>query len=154
MTRSILLCLLAFSLVAACGEPQRIVNDPSWVPPADVHVRGDHIVIDRHINFEHDSDVILADSDDLLDGIADTILHHPEIEALKIVGHTDSSGDHAHNQMLSERRASAVAQALRLRNVSIPLSPSGAGELEPLCREETEVCWAQNRRVEMIIVPR
>ena len=50
-----------------------------WQAPADVHIEGDHITIDRKIHFESDSDVILADSNDLLDHIADVVNHHPEI---------------------------------------------------------------------------
>mgnify|MGYP001974063326 CR=1 FL=1 len=84
--------------------------------------------------------------------LADTILHHPEIDALKIVGHTDTQGDDLHNQDLSERRAGSVARALRDRGVQIPLAPSGEGERQPLCQETTPACHAQNRRVEFLIV--
>jgi outer membrane protein OmpA-like peptidoglycan-associated protein len=130
------------------------VNAPeqAWTAPADVQIEGDHITIDGHINFESDSDVILADSNELLDHIADVVVHHPEIHHLRIIGHTDAAGGPAHNQDLSERRAAAVLAALQERGVEIDLRSSGVGEDEPVCEEDTDECHAQNRRVEFLIV--
>ncbi len=152
--RFILTCLaFSFALAACKGNgPRLIVNDPNWVAPVDVHVTDDQITIDRHINFELDSDVILTDSNELLDHIADTIVHHPEITSLQVVGHTDAAGGTAHNQDLSERRAAAVVGALQARGVEIALEAVGKGETEPLCQDDTEACHAQNRRVEFLIV--
>jgi len=146
------LLLVALSFAAGCKEPRLIVNDPNWVPPEDVRVEGNRITIDRHINFELDSDVILTESNELLDHIADTIRHHPEITALQVVGHTDAAGGPTHNQDLSERRAAAVVGALQARGIDIPLEAIGKGESEPLCQDDTEACHAQNRRVEFLIV--
>lgn len=144
--------LVTLSLAAGCAEPRLIVNDPNWVAPPDVHVTADQITIDRHIHFELDSDVILSESNELLDHIADTIVHHPEITAVQVVGHTDAAGGAAHNQDLSERRAAAVVGALQARGVDIALAALGKGESEPLCQDDTAVCHAQNRRVEFLIV--
>ena len=126
--------------------------EPEWQEPEDVHIDGDHITIDRHIMFESDSDVILAESNDLLDHIADTVVHHPEIHHLRIIGHTDASGGHDHNQELSEKRAAAVMAALQERGVEIDLRASGVGELEPVCEEDTDECHDRNRRVEFLII--
>jgi len=152
--RFILTCLaLSFALAACKGSgPRLIVNDPNWVAPVDVHVTANRITIDRHILFELDSDVILPESNELLDNIADTIVHHPEITSLQVVGHTDAAGGPVHNQELSERRAAAVVGALQARGVSIALEAIGKGETEPLCQDETEACNAQNRRVDFHIV--
>ncbi|MBO6933764.1 MAG: OmpA family protein [Deltaproteobacteria bacterium] len=153
MTHRFILTALALSFaLAGCKEPRLIVNDPNWVAPPDVHVTSTHITIDRHINFELDSDVILAESNELLDNIADTIVHHPEITSLQVIGHTDAAGGTAHNQDLSNRRAAAVVGALQARGVSIALEAIGKGETEPLCQDDTEACHAQNRRVEFLIV--
>ncbi len=136
-------------------EPAPLVAETTEVEadPDDVHIVGDHIEIDRHINFETDSDVILADSHDLLDHIALFISHHEdEIAHLSIIGHTDAAGGHQHNQDLSERRAHSVLNALQERGVSIELDSHGVGETEPVCEEDTDDCHAQNRRVEFLIV--
>lgn len=123
------------------------------VDPSDVHIEGDHITVDGHINFASDSDTILEDSNELLDHIAQIISYHPdEVTSLKIIGHTDASGDTDHNIDLSNRRAAAVEQALIARGVTIPLQHEGVGENQPLCTEESDECQAMNRRVEFLIV--
>lgn len=159
-------CVLALALVA-CGDSQAEtgaavsqssgseapVPSVAELDPDDVHIEGDHITIDGHINFASDSDGILEDSNELLDHIALLISHHPEeVTGLKIIGHTDESGDHDHNVDLSNRRAAAVEQALIARGVTIPLQHEGAGEERPLCTEDTDDCHARNRRVELLIV--
>ncbi len=163
ITLAMLLALVTFGC-SSQAEPEstsatpatttgaEVTADVAVADPDDVHIEGDHLTIDGHINFETDSDVILGDSTELLDHIALMIGNHPEIAQLRIIGHTDESGDPAHNQDLSDRRAAAVEQALRDRGVAIELEHSGAGETDLLCTEDTAVCHAQNRRVEFLIV--
>ncbi len=166
------LCLLLVSVsLVACGgdkPPVETAANPPAEPvapepmqeavaaaePDDVHIEGDHITIDRHINFASDSDEILEDSFELLDHIAQLIgLHTDKVKHLKIIGHTDESGDDGHNMKLSERRAAAVENALKERGVAIELEHSGAGETQPVCEEDTDECHSRNRRVEFLIVP-
>ena len=165
--------LIAVFALAACGGGTATATTETTPPPAapeesppvepaeepeadptDVHIEGDHLTIDRHINFATDSNTILEDSFELLDHIALMIKHHTDVIAhLKIIGHTDESGGHDHNQELSEQRAAAVEQALRDRGVEIELEHSGVGETEPTCEEDTDECHAANRRVEFLIMP-
>ena len=169
MKKTSLLAILLTFVLGACGgaaaeeEPQTTPvaqAEPAPEPapaeepePEDVHIEGDHLTIDRHINFESGSDTILADSNELLDHIAWVITHNEElISHLNIIGHTDLVGSDTDNQALSDRRAAAVAAALQERGVSITLDHTGAGESSPLCQEETEECNEQNRRVEFLIV--
>jgi peptidoglycan-associated lipoprotein len=69
-----------------------------------------------------------------------------------IEGHADSRGTNEYNLALGERRADAVRDYL----VSLGLSTDrltivSKGEEQPLCSEETEACWQQNRRGHFII---
>ena len=141
--------------VVACGEPRRSYHGGesgmTVTDPPDVHLSGDRITIDDHIRFALDSDEILSESDQLLDHIAQFLGNHPEITSLSLVGHTDESGGHEHNQDLSQRRAAAVQAALEQRGVRQPIDSRGAGETEPLCDEDTDACHAQNRRVEFLV---
>lgn len=71
-----------------------------------------------------------------------------------VVGHTDSTGDAAYNQGLSERRAASVANVLRGEGVaSGRLRTIGEGEAQPVASNATASGRAQNRRVEIIIRP-
>jgi outer membrane protein OmpA-like peptidoglycan-associated protein len=79
--------------------------------------------------------------------------------AIRVVGHTDSKGDDAYNQRLSEARARAVAdwfgQQVGVRQR--PFDVVGMGEGAPIAPNETAdgkddpIGRAKNRRVELII---
>lgn len=71
---------------------------------------------------------------------------------LQVRGHTDSVGDPASNQALSEERAAAVANYLIAGGVDSPeVTSIGFGETQPMALEDTEEGKALNRRVELVI---
>lgn len=71
-----------------------------------------------------------------------------------VIGHTDSVGSHADNQVLSERRAQAVLDYFASQNVNpLRLEAYGRGETEPRADNATETGRALNRRVELWILP-
>jgi len=73
---------------------------------------------------------------------------------LQIVGHTDSDGDAAYNQTLSEGRARSVANELIANGVSgARIQTIGRGEAQPVASNLTAEGKAQNRRVEIVILP-
>jgi outer membrane protein OmpA-like peptidoglycan-associated protein len=68
---------------------------------------------------------------------------------LTVTGHTDSTGSTAHNQELSQRRAEAVAGALRkaLPDGEWPKTIAAQGESEPAVPNDSDAQRALNRRV-------
>jgi len=72
----------------------------------------------------------------------------------RIEGHTDTVGDAASNQALSERRAAAVRTFLMQRfNVDAArLTAVGMGESQPLVQTGDEVAQPRNRRVQIVNV--
>jgi outer membrane protein OmpA-like peptidoglycan-associated protein len=71
-----------------------------------------------------------------------------------VTGHTDSTGSAAHNQQLSERRAATVAEYLVAQgNNPQRFQVLGMGQNEPIASNATPEGRAQNRRVEIRIVP-
>lgn len=73
---------------------------------------------------------------------------------LQVAGHTDSSGDASYNQKLSVRRANSVGDYLLSRNISASrLVTLGYGESRPIATNATEAGRAENRRVELLIIP-
>ncbi len=71
-----------------------------------------------------------------------------------MLGHTDSTGTDAFNQTLSEQRAATVAAYLSGRGVQqARLATKGFGESQPRASNTTEDGRAQNRRVEIRLVP-
>jgi peptidoglycan-associated lipoprotein len=69
-----------------------------------------------------------------------------------IEGHADSRGTNEYNLALGERRAAAARDYLVSLGVPASrLSIVSKGEEQPFCMEETEACWAQNRRGHFIV---
>lgn len=68
-----------------------------------------------------------------------------------IEGHTDSVGGDDYNQVLSERRAEAVGEALRMRGVPPDrYEARGLGKSFPVASNSTQAGRQQNRRVEVV----
>jgi peptidoglycan-associated lipoprotein len=66
---------------------------------------------------------------------------------LTIEGHCDERGSEQYNQALGERRANAVKQFLLSQGVAENrISTISYGEERPICKEQTEECFAKNRR--------
>lgn len=73
---------------------------------------------------------------------------------LQIIGHTDSDGDAAYNQTLSEGRAASVGNVLLQNGVpGSRVQTFGRGENQPIASNLTTEGKAQNRRVEIVILP-
>ena len=72
---------------------------------------------------------------------------------LQVIGHTDSDGQASYNQ-LSEGRARAVANVLVSNGVPASRIRSvGRGESQPVASNLNASGKAQNRRVEIVILP-
>ncbi|NDR57339.1 OmpA family protein [Aliiruegeria sabulilitoris] len=88
-----------------------------------------------------------------LAALAGNLNQYPDTTA-QIVGHTDNTGDAAHNQDLSVRRAQSVSAVLASNGVAASrLSASGQGEDNPVASNLTEEGRARNRRVDILIRP-
>ena len=71
---------------------------------------------------------------------------------VKVEGHTDARGDETYNIGLSERRATAVREALLERGIEAQrIRTIGLGEGYPVASNDTQAGMQQNRRVEIVI---
>ena len=121
----------------------------------DVVRDGDNITLDmpEAITFAFNSSTLNQRAYAVLDRVADTLREYDQT-LIEVAGHTDSVGSEAYNQRLSEQRAQAVADYLISRGISGQrLMVTGAGEMHPIASNETEAGRAENRRVELTIVP-
>jgi len=81
--------------------------------------------------------------------ILKTLLSDSNVE---IEGHSDSLGNAANNERLSQQRADAVLNHLVSRNVeSTRLKAKGYGSAKPIAANATPEGRAKNRRVELVI---
>lgn len=71
----------------------------------------------------------------------------------KIVGHTDSVGSDADNQILSENRANSVKAFIVNEGIQANrISTEGKGEKSPIASNETKEGKAKNRRIEAELI--
>lgn len=110
-------------------------------------------VATQGILFDVNSDRIRPESTPTLEEIGKMLVEHPDLR-IAIEGHTDSDGDDAHNQQLSERRAAAVRRSL-ISTYGVDagrLESAGYGETQPVAGNETPEGRQQNRRVELVVL--
>src|SRR5438445_691256 len=94
---------------------------------------------------------IVADSAGLLDRLIETALRCPTAN-IEIAGHTDTDGDEAANQALSEKRAQAVADYLVKAGLPADrFSAVGYGPTQPIAGNDTDQGKAQNRRIDFVV---
>lgn len=89
----------------------------------------------------------------VLDQLAYSVTQYPNT-IVRVEGHTDSVGSASFNQTLSENRARSVASYLIQRSVpSNRVEAYGYGFTRPIADNNTEWGRAQNRRVEVLLIP-
>ena len=117
--------------------------------------QGNNITLDMPggITFATGSADLNASFYPVLDKVSATLVEYDQT-MVEVAGHTDSTGSTAYNQALSERRAQSVAAYLTSRGVrNARLMVVGDGESHPIASNATPEGRAQNRRVEITIVP-
>lgn len=152
--------LLPGALFAVPGPP----DDPRDPPiTSGASVSGQHLeaadgrelavyTLTSDTVFATGSDQLLEPATASLTSIAQGLRASYPNATFQIRGHTDSTGDAAANQSLSERRGAAVANFF----VSVGLDRSkvssvGLGQTVPNYQEDTQVGRDQNRRVEIVV---
>jgi outer membrane protein OmpA-like peptidoglycan-associated protein len=121
----------------------------------DVVRQGDELLLrmPSGITFATDQSAIQPQFQSTLDQVAATLSEYPKT-MIDVLGHTDADGSEAYNQGLSERRAQSVASYLGSHGVApVRMATRGFGETSPIASNETVDGKAQNRRVEIKIVP-
>jgi OmpA-OmpF porin, OOP family len=102
------------------------------------------------IYFDTDKSEIKPASTPTLDEVA-SVLKIDRGLKLEISGHTDNTGDKAHNEKLSEARAQAVVKSLTTKYGidAKRLTAKGYGDTKPVAPNTTDDNKAKNRRVEL-----
>jgi OOP family OmpA-OmpF porin len=137
----------------------------SWQFKADISVKPQAAPVDATVCQQLFSDLLAKgkirflsgratidpDSVGLLDRLVETALRCPAA-SIEIAGHTDADGEDGFNQMLSEKRAQAVADYLV--KAGLPASQftaTGYGSTQPVASNDTDEGKAQNRRIDFLV---
>lgn len=111
------------------------------------------LIMPGNITFETDSYNLRSDFYPVLNSVGKVLAKYNDT-TLRITGHTDNTGSNAYNQTLSERRARSVANYLTTQGVSSSRAFSeGRSFSQPIASNATTSGRAQNRRVELTILP-
>jgi peptidoglycan-associated lipoprotein len=103
------------------------------------------------VQFDYDSFDLADDARTILKRNADWLGGHRGAQ-VEIEGHCDDRGTVEYNLALGSKRAAAVKSYL----VSLGITPDrlttiSYGEELPLCHDQTESCWQQNRRARLVV---
>jgi peptidoglycan-associated lipoprotein len=100
----------------------------------------------KTVHFALDSSVLDDEARTILQANAQWLTRWPTTQVL-INGHTDERATAEYNLALGDRRAAVVKEYLTSLGVSPKrLVPVSKGEETPVCSEQAESCWWQNRR--------
>lgn len=102
------------------------------------------------IKFDVNKAIIKPESMGTINYVVKMMTDHPELN-FSVEGHTDSDGEDAANQKLSEARSKSVLEAMVKLGISAErLTSKGHGESNPMAGNDTPEGKAQNRRVEFV----
>ncbi|NDV68337.1 OmpA family protein [Dysgonomonas sp. 25] len=111
------------------------------------------VTFESGILFATNSSTLNTSSQSALTSFAQSLISNPDTD-VEIYGHTDSSGNDQINIPLSEKRAQSVYNFLLTKGVSgNRMASQGLGSSLPVADNSTAAGKAQNRRVEIYILP-
>lgn len=156
-------CTLLALALSACPKKQikKNVEEPKTeeeeakeeedIESEELDIRGKEFASSKDmgtIYFDYDSSDLTEASRKTLADNAEFLKKNSDLEILS-EGHCDERGTIGYNLALGQKRAIAV----RKYYLSLGIKPKRIGSLsygkeKPVCAENSEECWAKNRRVE------
>jgi peptidoglycan-associated lipoprotein len=122
------------------GDPNK---DPRLTDP-------NNILSKRSIYFDFDSDAIKAEFVPIVEAHGAFLRQNPRAKML-IQGNADERGSREYNLALGQRRADALKKRLVLLGAQEgQIESVSLGEEKPVCTDQSEECWAKQRRDDML----
>lgn len=106
----------------------------------------------KDVFFEYDRYDLTSDARTVLRANADWLKGNSSAR-VEIEGHCDERGTNEYNLALGAKRAQAAREFLVTLGIPADrLSTISYGEEIPVCRDQSDSCWRQNRRARFVIV--
>lgn len=127
-------------------------GDGAAVAPAPARPKGRTISIP--INFVVNSTETTPVTASNIVNLAQALASQQGAKEIVFIGHADARGSASHNMTLSQQRAAAVRDQVATLQPALAgrITAQGRGELEPIDMGTTERAYANNRRLEIIII--
>jgi peptidoglycan-associated lipoprotein len=107
----------------------------------------------KDIYFDYDRFDLRTDARDTLRANAGWLKNNPSAR-VEVEGHCDDRGTNEYNLALGAKRAQSAKDYLTTLGITADrLSTISYGEEIPVCKEQNESCWRQNRRARFVIIP-
>jgi len=148
-----------------CSDAQRdddrdgVTNDKDECPntPANIAVdaRGCNVkpIVLKNVTFQTNNSILQPGSAATLDTIVAALKAHPSIR-IQISGYADSVGAEKRNMRLSNARAQSVRSYILGKGITPDrVVAVGYGEADPIAPNNTPEGRAENRRVELLVLP-
>ncbi|MCG2726532.1 MAG: peptidoglycan-associated lipoprotein Pal [Elusimicrobia bacterium] len=165
----VFVCALTFMLVTSSCNKKNIKKtdlkseeETITIPAIDIeeslemlnteaNIRGSLFIEQENIKtvfFEFDKYNLSDENRGILSANAEIIKSHKEWIIL-VEGHCDDRGTIEYNLALGQKRAKQIRDYyIRLGIMENSIGTISYGEENPTCTDETETCWAKNRRAE------
>jgi outer membrane protein OmpA-like peptidoglycan-associated protein len=128
--------------------------DLARIAQVEKQSRGTVITLPGGVLFESGKSELLTSAEARLAQVADTLVTSSPDSTMVVEGHTDSQGNDAYNQKLSQSRADSVRSYLVSHGVaSDRITAKGMGESTPVADNKSAEGRANNRRVEIVVQP-
>lgn len=109
-------------------------------------------ILEQRVHFEYDQSRITPEAESLLRQKVAILRASPQVQ-IRLEGHADERGSVEYNQALGNRRAQAVLEFFTQNAVAGGgYQTTSFGEERPISMGQNESAWAQNRRVEFVII--
>ncbi len=111
------------------------------------------LIMPGNITFDTSSSSLKPSFTDVLNSVVEVVKEFDKT-LLQINGYTDSTGSFEYNQSLSEQRAESVARFFLNSGVAASrVRTAGMGPRDPIASNDSAAGRAQNRRVELSLIP-
>ena len=144
---------LLFSLVWGCKSTEEKPVETTSEAAEEEAIKVENLTLSvNEIHFDYDKSEVKAEFREELAKVAAFLEKMPNV-SLDLEGHCDQRGTTQYNLALGQRRADSVKNYLITLGVSENrLRANTFGEEKLVCTEETEECYAKNRRVSLKVV--
>jgi peptidoglycan-associated lipoprotein len=128
--------------VGSSGMDEKKLLDPRKDPS--------NILYSRSVYFDYNQDEVKAEYRALVEAHARYLTQNPGAKLI-LQGNTDDRGSREFNLSLGQRRSVAVKKVMNVLGAGDrQIETVSYGEEKQRCSDQTETCWAQNRRADIV----